>query len=46
VTPPQRLGFGSRLLRRLKGELKFAPKGLTCLIRLPTMSGNSPVLSH
>ncbi len=35
VNPPQRMGFGSRLLRRLKGELKFAPKGLTCRLRLP-----------
>ena len=42
VTPPTRRGFGSRLVekglaRELGGEvsLRFAPEGLTCLMRLP-----------
>jgi two-component sensor histidine kinase len=45
VRPPQRLGFGSRLLRRLKGELNFAPKGLICRLSLPARRGSRPALS-
>jgi len=43
VRPPERLGFGTRLLRRgLTGdlgapaELIFAPEGLVCRLRVPT----------
>jgi two-component sensor histidine kinase len=42
VAPPQRKGFGSRLIERsLKGDLggaatlDFAPEGLTCRIEAP-----------
>jgi len=46
VTPPERRGFGSRLLRHLKAELEFAPEGLMCRIRLPVLSENGELLSH
>ena len=39
VAPPERSGFGTRLLgRSLKAELVFAPEGLTCRLRLPAQS--------
>jgi len=44
VSPPQRLGFGSRLLRRLKGDLNFDPKGLVCRLSLPARRTPRPAL--
>lgn len=45
VTPPQRTGYGSRLLRQLRAELDFAPEGLACRIRLPTQGGGAQLAS-
>ena len=45
VTPPDRRGFGSRLLSQLKAELEFAPLGLICRIRLPVQSDSGQSLN-
>ena len=37
VIAPHRRGFGSRLLAQLQADSDFAPEGLICRIRLPTV---------
>jgi len=44
VTPPERSGFGSRLLSQgLRADLDFAPEGLICKIRLPAWNDDGPL---
>jgi PAS domain S-box-containing protein len=47
VTPPERSGFGSRLLSQgLRADLDFAPEGLICRIRVPAWSDDGPLPSN
>jgi len=47
VTPPERSGFGSRLLvQGLRADLDFAPGGLVCRIRVPAWRDEGPRPGH